>query len=69
MSMDDAQLDQAFPVESYRPVFPTICHAITQVLISHTANHTGQLSVWRHAMGTPTNAARIRVTPHHPLST
>ena len=48
--LDDSQLDQPFPVESYRPVFPTIRHALTQVLIGHTANHIGQLSVWRHAM-------------------
>src|SRR5262249_6433073 len=48
--LDDAQLDQPFPVESYRPVFPTIRHALTQVLIGHTANHIGQLSAWRHAM-------------------
>jgi hypothetical protein len=24
-----------------------------QVLVGHTANHTGQLSVWRRAMGLP----------------
>ena len=51
--LDDSQLDQPFPVESYRPVFPTIRHALTQVLIGHTANHIGQLSAWRHAMGLP----------------
>ena len=53
MRMDDAQLDHAFPVESYRPVFPTIRHALTQVLIGRTANHIGQLSVWRHAIRLP----------------
>ena len=51
--LDDSQLDQPFPVESYRAVFPTIRHALTQVLIGHTANHVGQLSVWRRAMGLP----------------
>ena len=51
--LNDSQLDQAFPVESYRPVFPTIRHALTQVLIGHTANHIGQLSVWSHSMGLP----------------
>ena len=51
--LDDSQLDQPFPVASYRPVFPTIRHALTQVLIGHTANHVGQLSVWRRAMGLP----------------
>ncbi|HJY31210.1 MAG TPA: hypothetical protein VJ306_24450, partial [Pyrinomonadaceae bacterium] len=51
--LDASQVDQPFPVESYRPVFPTIRHALTQVLIGHTANHIGQLSAWRQAMGLP----------------
>ncbi len=51
--LNDTQLDAPFPVESYRVVFPTIRHALTQVLVGHTANHVGQLSVWRRAMGLP----------------
>ena len=51
--LDDSRLDQLFPDESYHLVFPTIRHAITQVLVAHTANHIGQLSVWRRAMGMP----------------
>jgi hypothetical protein len=51
--MDDSRLDEPFPDESYRDVFPTIRHALTQVLVGHTANHIGQLSVWRRAMGLP----------------
>ena len=51
--LDDARLDEPFPDESYRDVFPTIRHALTQVLIGHTANHIGQVSVWRRAMGLP----------------
>jgi hypothetical protein len=51
--MDDSQLNELFPVESYRDVFPTIRHALTQVLVGHTANHIGQLSVWRREMGLP----------------
>jgi hypothetical protein len=51
--LDDARLDQPFPDESYRAVFPTIRHALTQVLVGHTANHVGQLIVWRKAMGLP----------------
>lgn len=51
--LTDDQLDAPFPVESYRDVFPTIRHALTQVLIGHTANHIGQVSVWRRAMGLP----------------
>jgi hypothetical protein len=51
--LDDSRLDEPFPDESYRDVFPTIRHALTQVLVGHTANHVGQLSVWRRAMGLP----------------
>lgn len=51
--LDDAQLDAPFPVEAYLDVFPTIRHALTQVLVGHTANHVGQVSVWRRAMGLP----------------
>ena len=51
--LDDARLDEPFPVESYRDVFPTIRHALTQVLVGHTANHIGQVSVWRRAVGLP----------------
>jgi uncharacterized damage-inducible protein DinB len=51
--LNDARLDQPFPDASYRAVFPTIRHALTQVLVGHTANHIGQVSVWRRAMGLP----------------
>jgi hypothetical protein len=51
--LDDSRLDEPFPDESYRDVFPTVRHALTQVLVGHTANHVGQLSVWRRAMGLP----------------
>jgi hypothetical protein len=51
--LNDSHLDELFPDESYRVVFPTIRHALTQVLVGHTANHIGQLSVWRRAMGLP----------------
>ena len=51
--LDTTHLEQQFPEESYRDVFPTIGHALTQVLVGHTANHIGQLSVWRRALGLP----------------
>lgn len=51
--LDDSRLDQPFPDESYLDVFPTVRHALTQVLVGHTANHIGQVSVWRRAMGLP----------------
>jgi hypothetical protein len=51
--LDDSHLDKPFPDESYRDVFPSIRHFLTQVLVGHTAYHIGQLGVWRKAMGLP----------------
>jgi hypothetical protein len=51
--LDDSRLDEPFPDKAYRDVFPTVRHALTQVLVGHTANHVGQVSVWRRAMGLP----------------
>ena len=51
--LDDAKLDQPFPDPAYLYVFPTIRHALTQVLVAHTAHHVGQLTVWRKAMRLP----------------
>jgi hypothetical protein len=49
--LSDADLDREFPDPEYREVFPSIRHALTQVLLGHTAFHIGQLSVWRNAVG------------------
>lgn len=46
-----AKLDEPFPDPAYRDVFPTIRHALTQVMVGHTGYHTGQLVLWRKAMG------------------
>jgi len=51
--LDDSRLDEPFPDPSYLEVFPTIRHAITQVLVGHTAYHVGQLPIWRKAIGLP----------------
>lgn len=51
--LDEAFLDSPFPDPSYRDVFPTIRHFLTQVLVGHTSFHVGQLSVWRKAMNLP----------------
>lgn len=51
--LDDARLDQPFPDPSLRDVVPTLRHAITQVLVGHTAYHLGQVAAWRRAMGLP----------------
>lgn len=47
----EAGLDGPFPDPAYREVFPTIRHALTQVLVGHTAYHVGQLVWWRKALG------------------
>lgn len=51
--LSDARWDEPFPDASYRDVFPTIRHAITQILVGHTAYHIGQLTIWRRSMGLP----------------
>ncbi|MGI9517779.1 MAG: DinB family protein [Pirellulaceae bacterium] len=51
--LDDSQLDQPLPDENFRTILPTIRHALTQVLVAHPANHIGQLTMWRQAMGLP----------------
>lgn len=45
-----SQLDTPFPDPAYHDVFPTVQHAITQVMVGHTAYHVGQVSAWRKAM-------------------
>jgi hypothetical protein len=49
--LSEAQLDEPFPEAEYRYVFPTVRHAMVQVLVGHTAYHVGQAAVWRKAMG------------------
>ncbi|MEO1527370.1 MAG: DinB family protein, partial [Planctomycetota bacterium] len=49
--LSETQFDQALPDETFRAVLPTVRHAITQVLVGHTAYHVGQVSLWRAAMG------------------
>jgi DinB superfamily len=51
--LDDSQLDQQLPDEAHRAVLPTIRHALTHILVGHTANHVGQLILWRKAMRLP----------------
>ncbi|HYG98142.1 MAG TPA: DinB family protein [Terriglobales bacterium] len=51
--LNESRLDEPFPDEAYRFVFPSIRHALTQVLVGHTSYHIGQLPMWRRAMGLP----------------
>lgn len=49
--LTESELDRPFPDPAYLDVFPTIRHALTQVLVGHTAYHVGQIAAWRRAMG------------------
>jgi hypothetical protein len=48
-----AQLDRPLPDPAYGKLFPTVRHALTQVMVAHAAFHVGQVGVWRRAMGLP----------------
>lgn len=48
--LTDHQLDQPLPDEGFREILPTVRHAVTQILVAHTANHVGQMTLWRQAM-------------------
>ena len=52
-ALKDSELDAPFPDPGYAAVFPTVRHALTQVLLGHTAFHIGQIAVWRRALGLP----------------
>ena len=54
VAMSAEDFSQPLPDVRYRDVFPTIGHAVTHILVGHTAVHIGQLMVWRRAMGLPT---------------
>lgn len=51
--LEDSALDRAFPDAEFEDVFPTVRHALTQVLVGHTSFHIGQISVWRRACSLP----------------
>lgn len=51
--LDEDAMDSPFPDPAYADVFPSVRHALTQVLVAHTGFHVGQIAVWRRAMGLP----------------
>lgn len=55
LEADDAILTRALPDET----FPTMGHLLLQVVVGHTAYHTGQLAAWRRAIGKPSIGAFI----------
>ena len=48
-----SDLAAPFPDPMYEDVFPSVGHALTQVMVGHTAFHVGQVTIWRRAMGLP----------------
>ncbi|MFK7961501.1 MAG: DinB family protein [Phycisphaerales bacterium] len=46
-------LDRELPDERYRSILPTIAHAVTQILVAHSAHHIGQVAVWRRLVDLP----------------
>lgn len=51
------QLESAVENLSYREHLPTLQIALNQMLVGHTAYHSGQLAIWRSAMGYPASAS------------
>ena len=41
------------PNQEFRQIMPTIGDGLGYLLVAHEANHLGQLSAWRRAMGMP----------------
>jgi hypothetical protein len=50
-ALGEQGLQKPLPDESHRPLFPTIGHAVLHILTAHAANHVGQITVWRRAIG------------------
>lgn len=48
-----AELDAPLPDARFRELLPSLRHALTQVLVGHTAYHVGQLAAWRIAIRKP----------------
>jgi len=49
----ESALEEPLPDERYRPIFPTLGHAVIHILTAHTAVHVGQAITWRRAVGLP----------------
>jgi hypothetical protein len=52
-AMGGDDLRQPLPDVRYRDRLPTVGHAALHILVSHTALHVGQITVWRRVMGLP----------------
>lgn len=49
LAVDDSAMGKSLPDDT----LPTMGHLLLQVVVAHTAYHTGQLAVWRRAIGKP----------------
>jgi len=49
--MSAEQLQQPMPDANYHDDLPSQFHAISQILVAHTAYHVGQTVVWRRSIG------------------
>lgn len=47
LALDDSDMGKSLPDDT----LPTMGHLLLQVVVAHTAYHTGQLAVWRRAIG------------------
>ena len=51
VAMGEGGLTAPLPDARFRPMFPTLGHAVLHVLTVHAALHVGQITVWRRAVG------------------
>jgi hypothetical protein len=51
LELGESGMLQPLPDEKYRPIFPTVGHAVLHILTAHAAIHVGQITVWRQAVG------------------
>ncbi len=52
-ALGERGMSQQLPDERFRKRYPTLGHAVLDILAGHSALHVGQLVVWRRAMGLP----------------
>lgn len=53
-TVSDDIMNEQFPNEQMRSLFPTVGDLIIYLMTSHGAGHNGQFSAWRRALGKPT---------------
>jgi uncharacterized damage-inducible protein DinB len=51
--LGEESMRQPLPDERFRSMIPTLGHAVTHILATHTGAHIGQVLVWRRVMGFP----------------